>query len=81
MEKNSLLRHQVDWPGLRSKAFSQACGALKPTDTYGAINSALHSLSDGHSTFWEPEKAQDNLGSPEISLDGLQGRSLKMGSA
>ncbi|MFF0228300.1 S41 family peptidase [Streptomyces sp. NPDC004629] len=79
MEKHSLLRHQVDWADVRSEAFSQADGALKPADTYGAIGSALRSLGDGHSILWEPEKAKENLGSSEVSPDGLQGRSLKNG--
>jgi C-terminal processing protease CtpA/Prc len=79
MEKHSLLRHKVDWAGVRSKAFSQAHGAQKPADTYGAIASALHSLGDGHSVFWEPEEAKEGLGSSGVSFDGLQGRSLKGG--
>jgi carboxyl-terminal processing protease len=79
MEEHSLLRHQVDWADVRSKAFSQARGAQKPEDTYGAIGSALHTLGDGHSTFWEPEQAKENLGSSAVPLDGLQGRSLKNG--
>lgn len=41
MEEHSLLRHQIDWDNLRSKAFSQARGAQKPADTYGAVESAL----------------------------------------
>jgi C-terminal processing protease CtpA/Prc len=77
MEEHSLLRHQVDWADVRSKAFAQARGAQMPADTYGAIGSALQTLGDGHSTFWEPERAKENLGSSAAPLDGLQGRSLK----
>ncbi|MGW1894183.1 S41 family peptidase [Streptomyces sp. NPDC002004] len=77
MEEHSLARHQVDWADLRSKAFSQARGARKPADTYGAIYSALRTLGDGHSTFWEPEQAKANLGPSAVSFDGLQGRSMK----
>ncbi|WUH33070.1 S41 family peptidase [Streptomyces sp. NBC_00445] len=79
MEEHSLLRHQVDWADLRRKAFSQARGAQKPADTYGAIGSALQTLGDGHSTFWEPEQVKENLSSSAVPLDGLQGRSLKSG--
>ncbi|MFC9636864.1 S41 family peptidase [Streptomyces mirabilis] len=79
MEEHSLLRRQVDWAAVRSKAFTQAHGARKPADTYGAIGSALQTLGDGHSIFWEPEQARENLGSSAVSLDGLQGRSLKNG--
>ncbi|MFF2134062.1 S41 family peptidase [Streptomyces olivochromogenes] len=79
MEEHSLLRHQVDWAEVRSKAFSRAVGARKPADTYGAINVALHDLGDGHSIFWEPDGAKERFGSSVVSFDGLQGRSLKNG--
>lgn len=79
MEEHSLLRHQIDWADVRSKAFTQAHGARKPADTYGAIRSALRSLGDGHSTFWKPEQAKEELGPSAASLAGLHGRSLKDG--
>ncbi|MEU1481847.1 S41 family peptidase [Streptomyces sp. NPDC005760] len=79
MEKHSLLRHKVDWSDLRSRAFSQARGAQKTADTYGAINSALYALGDGHSLFWEPEEAKQRFGASVVSFDGLEGRSLKGG--
>lgn len=61
MEEHSLLRHQIDWDNLRSKAFSQARGAQKPADTYGAIESALGALGDRHSTFWDPGQAKEGI--------------------
>ncbi|MFF7791293.1 S41 family peptidase [Streptomyces sp. NPDC007991] len=79
MEKHSLVRHQVDWPDLRSRAFSQARGAQKTADTYGAIYSALNALGDGHSVFWEPEEAKERYGGSVVNFDGLKGRSLKSG--
>ncbi|WP_406425321.1 S41 family peptidase [Streptomyces sp. NBC_00842] len=79
MEEHSLLRRQVDWAAVRSKAFTQAHGARKPADTYGAIGSALQTIGDGHSAFWEPWQAKENLGSSAVFLDGLRGRSLKNG--
>ncbi|MFJ4937098.1 S41 family peptidase [Streptomyces pseudovenezuelae] len=79
MEKHSLVRHRIDWAELRSRAFSQARGAQKAADTYGAIDSALYALGDGHSAFWEPEQARERFGAFPVNLDGLDGRSLKSG--
>ncbi|MBW8706928.1 hypothetical protein MBT84_45590 [Streptomyces sp. MBT84] len=79
MEKHSLLRHRVDWADVRSKAFSQARGAQKTADTYGAIGSALYALGDGHSLFWEPQEAKERLGATADDFDGLEGRSLRGG--
>ncbi|MER6126290.1 S41 family peptidase [Streptomyces sp. NPDC001795] len=79
MEKHSLLRHKIDWADLRSRAFSQARGARKTADTYGAIDSALYALGDGHSVFWEPEQAKERYGASAVNFDGLEGRSLKSG--
>ncbi|WP_445528119.1 S41 family peptidase [Streptomyces cyslabdanicus] len=79
MEKHALLRHKVDWADVRSRAFSQARGAQKTADTYGAIGSALHALGDGHSAFWEPDAAKERYGASAVSFDGLEGRSLKGG--
>ncbi|WP_240528610.1 S41 family peptidase [Streptomyces humi] len=78
MEERSLLRRQVDWADVRAKAFARARGARKPADTYEAIGAALRSLGDGHSTFWEPEQAKENVES-SVAPDGLEGRSLKNG--
>ncbi|MEV5479284.1 hypothetical protein ACFV2L_35570 [Streptomyces sp. NPDC059687] len=72
MEKHSLLRHEVDWTDVRSKAFSQARGAQKTADTYGAINLALYSLGDGHSLSWEPKEAKDHFGATAVHFDGLE---------
>ncbi|MFI6930424.1 S41 family peptidase [Streptomyces sp. NPDC050287] len=79
MEDRSLLRHQIDWAELRSKAFSRAGGARKPADTYGAINVAVSDLGDRHSSFWEPDDAKERFGSSAVSFDGLRGRSLQGG--
>ncbi len=79
MEDHSLLRHQVDWETVRGKAFTEARGARKAADTYGAIRSALRSLGDGHSVFWEPDQATEVQGTSAVSLDGLEGRPLKGG--
>ncbi|MEU0600684.1 S41 family peptidase [Streptomyces sp. NPDC006393] len=72
-------RHQIDWADLRSKAFSQARGAQKPADTYGAIESALQALGDRHSTFWKPEQAKETLKASIASFEPPQGRALKNG--
>jgi C-terminal processing protease CtpA/Prc len=79
MEEHSLLRHRIDWENLRSKAFSQARGAQKPADTYGAIESALRALGDRHSTFWNPEQVKESMEASTSSFEGLEGRSLKNG--
>ncbi|MBC2869442.1 S41 family peptidase [Streptomyces mexicanus] len=79
MEEHSLLRHRIDWNHLRSKAFAQARGAQKPADTYGAIESALGALGDGHSTFWSPEQSKETLDSSAPSSDPPRARSLKNG--
>ncbi|MFJ6894499.1 S41 family peptidase [Streptomyces hokutonensis] len=79
MEEHSLLRREVDWADLRNKAFAQARGARKPTDTYGAISSALRSLGDAHSSLSEPKPAKEQLASPAVDLHELEGRSLKNG--
>ncbi|MFE2416066.1 S41 family peptidase [Streptomyces hokutonensis] len=78
MEEHSLLRHEVDWTDLRNKAYTQAHGARKPADTYGAISSALRRLGDAHSSFMEPEQAKESAESAAY-LDELEGRSLKNG--
>ncbi|MEU6497574.1 S41 family peptidase [Streptomyces sp. NPDC046984] len=77
MEKHSLLRHEVDWTDVRSRAFSEARGAQKTADTYGAIDLALYSLGDRHSLFWEPNEAKEHFGATVAHIDGLEGRSLK----
>ncbi|MFB7600462.1 S41 family peptidase [Streptomyces sp. NPDC056160] len=79
MEEHSLRRHQIDWADLRSRTFSQARGARKPADTYRAIESALTALGDRHSTFWDPEQAEQTLGATAAPFEPPQGRSLKNG--
>ncbi|MET7442527.1 S41 family peptidase [Streptomyces sp. NPDC005481] len=81
MEKHSLNRHKLDWAVIRSKAFRRASAAQKPSDTYPAIRSALAALGDHHSTFWDPEQADEVLGTPTTTFDDLEGRSLKNGIA
>ncbi|WP_405608179.1 hypothetical protein [Streptomyces sp. NBC_00076] len=76
MEKNSLLRHETDWPKTRERAFAQTRSAQKPADTYVAIRSALNSLGDGHSSFFEPEQVEDELEAPVETFAGLRGWSM-----
>ncbi|MFE6664941.1 hypothetical protein ACFVFH_15455 [Streptomyces sp. NPDC057697] len=79
MEELSLFRHQIDGNALRSRTFSQARGAQKPADTYGAVESALGALGDLHSTFRDPGQAKEGTEASTSSFDGLEGRSMKNG--
>ncbi|MZD07888.1 peptidase S41 [Streptomyces sp. SID5785] len=79
MEKHALLRDRVDWDRLKDKAFAQARGAQRPEDTYRAIRSALSALGDAHSTFWDPDQAEQGTTGAASSFDGLEARSLKGG--
>ncbi|MFE9029109.1 S41 family peptidase [Streptomyces iakyrus] len=76
MEKRSLMRAEVDWTQVRGEVFSHADGARKPADTYGALQSAVSALHDGHSRFFEPEQVAE-LKAPVKTFDGLRGRSLE----
>mgnify|MGYP001444966514 CR=1 FL=1 len=49
MQKNSLLKKQVDWEDLRRKTFEKAAGAQETIDTWDAIRFALRSIGDNHS--------------------------------
>ncbi len=51
MEGHSIKRYEVDWSALRDYAFRTARGAVTEEDTYGAIQSVLAALGDGHSFF------------------------------
>ncbi|MHB9864192.1 hypothetical protein [Streptomyces sp. YIM S03343] len=62
MEKNALLRHQVDWAEVRRQAFSQARAAQKPSDTYNAIRFALRTVGHGHSAFYDPKQVESIKG-------------------
>ncbi|MER5530639.1 S41 family peptidase [Streptomyces sp. NPDC002677] len=77
MEKNALIRHQVDWAEVRRHAFSQAGAAQQPSGTYNAIRSALWTVGDGHSSFFAPKEAKEAAEvSPDSSFEGPKGRSL-----
>ncbi|WP_258023879.1 S41 family peptidase [Streptomyces bambusae] len=75
MERNALLRHQVDWDLVRRLAFWQAQGARKPADVYDAIRFALQTVGYGHSRLLEPEQVRDAAASVS-SPQGPEGRSL-----
>ncbi|GHF49942.1 S41 family peptidase [Streptomyces morookaense] len=77
MEKNSLRRHEIDWPRVRRTAFSVAGSAQKPEDTYGAIRVAINALGDKHSSFYEPQRVKGELEAPANTFDGLGGRSME----
>jgi hypothetical protein len=74
MEQHSLRRSEVDWIGLRRRAFEKANGAQTPRDTYETIHWAVEVLADGHSFFMVPagettepgkdSKAGDSHGQP-----------------
>lgn len=49
MEKNSLLKKNVDWKKLRNRAFEKAKGAQETIDTWDAIRFALKEIGDNHS--------------------------------
>lgn len=77
MEKNALLRHQVEWTEVRRQAFSQARAAQKPSDTYDAIRSALRTVGHGHSSFVEPNQVAKRIEAPpDSSFRGPEARSL-----
>lgn len=77
MEKNSLRRHEIDWPRISRTAFSLASSARKPEDTYGAIRFAVNSLGDNHSSFYEPQRAKGEFEAPATTFDDLQGGPLE----
>ena len=59
MQAHYVWRRKVDWQQLRSAAFSRARGARKPSDTYAAIESAIQSLHNRHSSFRDPKAFHD----------------------
>ncbi|MFG3022096.1 S41 family peptidase [Streptomyces sp. NPDC048254] len=77
MEKNALLRHEVDWERTRRQAFAQARAAQKPSDTYDTIRFVLREVSTTHSSFYDPKEVKEALrASPDASFQGPEGRSL-----
>lgn len=60
MEQNSLFRHEIDWGQLRRRAFEQAGGAQKTARTYEAIITAINTMGDEHSVFWD-QQARERL--------------------
>lgn len=56
MQQHSVNRKKIDWTTLRRQTFALASGATAPVDTYAAINNALTSLNDNHSTFFAPNE-------------------------
>lgn len=59
MEKNSLLKREVDWPALRRKTFEKAAGAQSPLETWDAIRLALKEIGDGHSFLQLPKELRE----------------------
>lgn len=49
MEKNSLLKKDVDWKSLRAQTLEKAKGAQETIDTWDAIRFALKEIGDNHS--------------------------------
>lgn len=54
IETRALNRDKVNWSEVRSRAFSMAPNASKPSDVYSAIVYALNSLNDNHSFMLDP---------------------------
>lgn len=81
MEKHSLVTKDVDWPKLRQDAFTEARKAQTPSETYRAIRQAVRDLNDGHSTFYDPEQADESLNAPAEDLILPEGRRLAGGIA
>ncbi len=78
MEAHSVRRYEMDWTVLREYAFRTAAGAVTEADTYGAIQSALAAIGDGHSRFIPAGMAvvDTSIANPEptaMVLDGLPG--------
>ncbi|MFD3587025.1 S41 family peptidase [Streptomyces sp. NPDC058683] len=77
MERNALVRHEVDWEKTRRQAFAQAGDAQKPSDTYDTIRFVLREVGHGHSSFFDPQQVEEALkASPDASFRGPEGRSL-----
>ncbi len=79
MEKNALVRDDVDWPALRRKAFATAKRARTSGQTYEAVDAALMSLGDRHSRFIAPGDAKRNAEAPLDSSGTSRGRILPGG--
>src|SRR2546421_1576280 len=58
MQKHSVNRKKINWTMLRQETFGYANDAKTPSDTYLAIQYALVSLGDHHSSFLDPQAAK-----------------------
>jgi C-terminal processing protease CtpA/Prc len=76
MEKHSVTRREVDWPGLRAQARQRASAALTSSQTYDAIRFALSSLGDHHSGLIEPESVAQLSALTAADNPGPRGRIL-----
>jgi C-terminal processing protease CtpA/Prc len=63
MENNSVRRKEIEWISFREEIVKKVGSAQVPNDTYQAIDHAVRSLIDNHSSFLTPE---------EISLFEIQ---------
>ncbi|MFF1921175.1 S41 family peptidase [Streptomyces sp. NPDC058221] len=77
MEKRSLVKADVNWPKVRRDAVARAGNAQTPAETYGAIRQALKDLGDQHSTFFDPQEADQSLNTPDDDVMLPQGRRIK----
>jgi carboxyl-terminal processing protease len=68
MQQHSVNRKKINWTALRRQAFAYANGAKTPADTYFAIYNTLPALGDHHSSFIEPQPAQQ-VGTGPITSD------------
>ncbi|WP_329324602.1 S41 family peptidase [Streptomyces luteogriseus] len=75
MEENALRRDDVDWAQIRRTAFTDAGSARRPADTYPAIEAAVSSLGDGHSTFYNPKEVKERFGDKQVR-EPVEGRAL-----
>jgi C-terminal processing protease CtpA/Prc len=78
MEDKALRRHDVDWDEIRRTAFTEAGSAQRLGDTYRAIEAALGSLGDGHSSFFDPKRAEESHGDEQVR-NPVKGRVLAGG--
>lgn len=80
MERDALLRDDVDWAEVRRDAFTRAGDADNPDQTHQAIAAAVASLGDGHSTFRPPAQSSTDGDETPTQVGGLSGRALPGGA-
>jgi C-terminal processing protease CtpA/Prc len=56
MENNSVRRKEIEWISFREEIVKKVGSAQVPNDTYQAIDHAVRSLIDNHSSFLTPEE-------------------------